>query len=187
MTGVQTCALPISAVVRGFRRRLGLALIFTSESAKAVTVLEDLLAEERQADVTKGGAHGTSLLYLAGALARQGRHDAAAKAAQQAALSFEQGPLNNAAMAHSKLTEALARARLHQGAAAQELIDQAQTLLAKIVQPNQTDPLFLQLVQAEVLLRNGSLAPSERLSRATREQLGAIAGVSLPPELPLVF
>lgn len=175
------------AVVRGFRRRLGLALIFTSESAKAVTVLEDLLAEEQQAGVTKGGAHGTTLLYLAGALARQGRHDAAAKAAQQAALSFEQGPLNNAAVAHSKLTEALAQARLHQSAATQELIEQAQTLLAKIVQPNQTDPLFVQLVQAEVLLRNGFAVPSERLDRSAREQLGAIGGVSLPRELPLVF
>ena len=175
------------AVVRGFHRRLGLALVFKGESSKAVTVLEDLLVQERQAGLTKGGAHGTTLLYLAGALARQGRHEAAAKAAQEAALSFEQGPVNHTAVAHSKLTEALARARLNQSAAAQDLIDQSQVLLAKLRHSNETDPLFMQIVQAEVLLHQGSSAKAEGLDRAARAQLSAIGGVSLPRELPLVF
>ena len=172
---------------RGFNRRLGLALIFSSEYGKAVQVLEDLLAQEQQAGLNKGGAHGTTLLYMAGARARQGRHDAAAQAAREAAQSFTQGPPNDVAIAHSKLTEALARARLHQITAAQQLIEQAQALLTKNAQPNQTDPLFVQLVQAETLRVSGSTAQAERLDRSARERLSAIAGVSLPRELPLVF
>lgn len=175
------------AIARGFRRRLGLALIFVGEYHRAAEVLEDLLAQERQAGLTKGGAHATTLLYFAGARAGQSRHDDAARAAQEAASLFSQGPPNDIATVHSKLTESLARSRLHQTAAAQELIEQAQALLARHAQPNQTDLLFVQLVQAEALRVRGSAAEAERLDRSARERLSAIGGISLPRELPLVL
>ena len=175
------------AIARGFDRRLGLALIFAGDYVKAVQVLEDVQAREEQAGLNKGGARGTTLLYLAGARAGQGRHDAAAQAAMQAADSFAQGPPNDVAIAHSKLTEALARARLGQPASAHKLIEEARTLLLRRAQPNQTDDLFVDLVQAETLRGGGSTIEAERLDRSARERLKAIAGVVLPPMLPLVF
>jgi eukaryotic-like serine/threonine-protein kinase len=175
------------AIARGFDRRLGLALIFAGDYVKAVQVLEDVQARELQAGLNKGGAHGTTLLYLAGARAGQGHHDAAAQAAMQAADSFGQGPPNDVAIAHSKLTEALARARLGQPASAQKLIEEARTLLLERAQPNQTDDLFVELVQAETLRSGRSTTEAERLDRSARERLKAIAGVALPPILPLVF
>jgi tRNA A-37 threonylcarbamoyl transferase component Bud32/tetratricopeptide (TPR) repeat protein len=173
-------------IARGFDRRLGLALIFTGEYVKAAQVLEDVLARDTQAGI-KGGAHGTTLLYLAGARAGQGRHEAAAQAAEQAAESFAQGAPNYVAAAHSKLTQALARARLRQTSSAQKLIEEAQTLLLKRAQPNQTDPLFVNLVQAEALRSSGSAAEAERLDRSARERLKAVAGVVLPRMIPLIF
>ena len=174
------------AVARGFNRRLGLALIFVGEYNRAVQTLEDVLDQEQRAGLNKGGVHGTTLLYLAGARAGQGRHADAAQAAQEAATSFAQGPRNDKGTARSKLTEALARTRLHQNAAAKQLIEQAEALLTNS-QPNQTDLLFVQLVQAETLRSAGSAAQAERLDRSARERLSATAGVSLPRELPLVF
>jgi tetratricopeptide (TPR) repeat protein len=175
------------AIARGFDRRLGLALIFTGDYVKAVQVLEDVQAREKQAGLNKGGALGTTLLYLAGARAGQRRHDAAAQAAMQAADSFAQGPPNDAAIAHSKLSEALARARLGQPASAQKLIGDAHALLLKREPPNQTDLLFLELVQAETLRSSGSAIEAEQLDRSARERLKAIASVALPRTLLLVF
>ena len=175
------------AIARGFDRRLGLALIFTGDSVKAIRVLEDVRAREEQVGLNKGGALGTTLLYLAGAMAGQGHHDAAAQAAMLAADSFAHGPPNDVAIAHSKLTEALARARLGQSASAQTLIEDAHALLLKKAQPNQTDLLFLELVRAETLRTSGSAIEAEQLDRLARERLKAIAGVSLPRTLVLVF
>jgi serine/threonine-protein kinase len=176
-----------SAIARGFDRRLGLALIFTGDYVKAERALRDVQAREEQAGLTKGGALGTTLLYLAGAMAGQGRHDAAAQAAMQAADSFAHGPPNDGAIAHSKLTEALARARLGQPASARRLIEDAHALLLKMAQPNPTDLLFLELVEAETLRSSGSAIEAEQLDRSARERLKASAGVSLPRMLVLVF
>jgi hypothetical protein len=167
------------AIARGFDRRLGLALIFAGDYVKAVRVLKDVQAREEQAGLNKGGALGTTLLYLAGAMAGQGHHDAAD--------SFAHGPPNDVAIAHSKLTEALARARLRQPASAQTLIEDARALLLKRAQPNQTDLLFLELVRAETLRTSGSAIEAEQLDRLARERLKAIAGVALPRMLVLVF
>jgi tRNA A-37 threonylcarbamoyl transferase component Bud32 len=175
------------AIARGFDRRLGLALIFSGDHAKAGHVLEDVQAREEQAGLNAGGAHGTTLLYLAGARAGQGRHDAAAQAAMQAADSFAQGPPNDAAIAHSKLTEALARARLRQPLPARKLIEEARALLLKSARPNPTDALFVELVEAEALRNSGSASEAERLDHSARERLHEIAGVALPRTLLLVF
>jgi hypothetical protein len=175
------------AIARGFDRRLGLALIFTGDYVKAERALKDVQAREEQAGLTKGGALGTTLLYLAGAMAGQGRHDAAAQAAMQAADSFAHGPPNDGAIAHSKLTEALARARLGQPASARRLIEDARALLLKMAEPNPTDLLFLELVEAETLRTSGSAIEAEQLDRSARERLKANAGVSLPRMLVLVF
>jgi tRNA A-37 threonylcarbamoyl transferase component Bud32 len=175
------------AIARGFDRRLGLALVYSGDYGKAAQVLEDVLAREEHAGLTKGGARGTTLLYLAGARAGQGHHDAAAQAAMQAADSFAQGADNDAAVAHSKLTEALARARLGQPAPARKLIEEAQALLLKSARPNRTDALFVELVQAEALRNSGSASEAERLDRSARERLHAVAGVALPRMLALVI
>ena len=175
------------AVARGFDRRLGLALVAAGDYPKAVQVLEDVLAREATAGVNKGGAHGTTLLYLAGAMAGQGRHERAADAARQAARSFERGELNVVATAHSKLTEALAQARLHQTTTAQTLIAEAQALLAQNPQPNQTDPLFVDLVRAEALRSQASAREAEQIERVSRERLKTIAGAVPPKPLLLVF
>ena len=174
------------STIRGFTRRLGLGLLYV-DAVKATQVLEDVLAQEQRAGADKGGAHGTTLLYLAGAHARAGHHAAAAEAARQAALAFAEGPPNYAALAHSKLTEALARARLHQAAEAESLIGEARALLARIEEPNQTDPLFVELVEAERLRRAGQIAEAERIELPARERLRAIGGISQPPELALVL
>jgi hypothetical protein len=120
-------------------------------------------------------------------MAGQGRHDAAAQAAMQAADSFAHGPPNDGAIAHSKLTEALARARLGQPASARRLIEDARALLLKMAEPNPTDLLFLELVEAETLRTSGSAIEAEQLDRSARERLKANAGVSLPRMLVLVF
>ena len=175
------------AVARGFDRRLGLALVAAGDYPKAIQVLEDVLAREAAAGVNKGGAHGTTLLYLAGARAGQGWHEDAADAARQAARSFEQGEPNFVAVAHSKLTEALAQARLHRTAAALTLIAEAQALLAKSPQPNQTDPLFVELVRAETLRSQAAASEAERIDHVSRERLKSIAGAVPPKPLLLVF
>ena len=175
------------AVARGFDRRLGLALVAAGDYPKAIQVLEDVLAREAAAGVNKGGAHGTTLLYLAGARAGQGSHEGAADAARQAARSFEQGEPNFEARAHSKLTEALAQAHLHRTEAALTLIAEAQALLAKSPQPNQTDPLFVELVRAETLRSSAAASEAEQIERVSRERLKTIAGAVPPKPLLLVF
>ena len=60
-------------------------------------------------------------------------------------------------------------------------------LLLKRAQPNQTDLLFLELVEAETLRSSGSVIEAEQLDRSARERLKAIAGAALPRMLVLVF
>jgi serine/threonine-protein kinase len=176
-----------ASMARGFDRRFGLALIAAGDAGKAAQVLEDVLAREAAAGVNKGGAHGTTLLYLAGARAGQGAQAAAAAAASQAAASFAQGEANFVAMAHSRLTEALARARLHETATARSLVAEAQALLAKSAQPNPADPLFIDLVRAELLRGDAQPLEADRIERSARERLKAIGGAAPPSPVVLIF
>ena len=176
-----------ASIARGFDRRLGLALIGAGDMPEAVRVLGDVAAREASAGVTKGGAHGTTMLYLAGARAGQGWHQGAAEAASQAAASFGHGELNVNALAHSNLTEALARARLHQAEAAWALVADAQRWLAKSPQSSPVDALFVDLVKAEILRQGSATSEADRIERAARERLKAVGGVVPPAHLVLVF
>ena len=176
-----------ASMARGFDRRLGLALIGAGDMAGASRVLGDVAAREEGAGVTKGGAHGTTLLYLAGARAGQGWQQGAAEAASQAAASFAQGEPNANALAHSKLTEALARARLHESGAARALVSEAQQWLAKSPQSSPVDALFVDLVKAEILRQDSATGEADRIERAARERLKAVGGVVPPARLVLVF
>ena len=175
------------ASARGFERRLGLALVFDGEVERGAQALERVLELEAKAGTKHGAFHGTTLLYLAGARAAQGRHEAAAQAARQATESFDGIPGTGAATAHTRLTEALARARLGQIDAAKTLIEQAGASLHQDPEPKETDLLFMQLAQAEALRAEGSAAEGERIDTAARARFKSIGGISLPQPLPLVF
>ncbi|MBS0449353.1 MAG: serine/threonine protein kinase [Proteobacteria bacterium] len=176
-----------ASVARGFDRRVGLAWVAAGDYPRAVQVLEDVLDREAEAHSAEGGAHGTTLLYLAGARAGLGLQAQAAEAAGLAAQAFAQGAPNVAGQAHAKLTEALARARLHQPVAAEALIEQARVLLAKVPQPTPTDPLFVELVRAETLRQTASQAEAQRVERAARDRLEVISGAVPSNPLLLVF
>lgn len=173
------------AIMLGFNRRLGLALTFTGETDKGARILELVLKQEEQAGI-KGGAYATTLLYLAGAQAAQGRAEAAAESARQSAQFFSVTG-NDVATAHARLTEALARVRMSQLDAARRLIEDALADLHKAVEPNETDLLFVQVVQAEALRAEGRGAEAERIDGAARARLKAVGGIDLPRVLPLVF
>jgi len=174
------------AVAVGFDRRLALALLFAGEEARSATVLESVLTREKAAGI-RDGRHGTTLLYLAGARAAMGRDRDAAEAASEAARVFATGEVNVAGGAHAKLTEALAQARSGNHAAAESLVGEAKTLLDRSVRANPADPLYVDLVRAELLRTAGHVNQALELDRHTRELLKSVAGVVVPVRLVLVI
>jgi tetratricopeptide (TPR) repeat protein len=173
------------AIAIGFDRRLGLALLFAGDHGAATQVLERVLATEEKSDA-KRGARSVTLRYLAGALAGQGRHEAAADAAARAATLLGQDTPNKVALAHIKLTEALARARLRQDATAQRLVDEARALLHDSAEASVVGSMFADVVHAEVLRSEGAMAEADRIDRDARDRLKAAAGVVLP-KTPIVL
>jgi serine/threonine-protein kinase len=174
------------AVATGFERRLGLALLFSGDPVAATQVLEKVLAAEERSGAN-ARTRSTTLHHLAGALTAQGRYAAAADAARRAVQLIEGASKGKAAIARAKLTEALARAHLHQDAATRSLVDEAQSLLRGSDDGRPTDMSMLDVVRAEVLRSEGAAAEADRVDRDARDRLKAAAGIVLPKTLTVVI
>jgi hypothetical protein len=173
-------------VLRLFKRRLALALLSNGKAAEALGLLQALSAQEL---ADQDPRHGLTLLYLAGALAAQGRLDDAAATAHEAGDLLGKDPLfvNQVWSAKARLTEALARARQGDGGRARALADEGAALFAKILPAGHANFELARLAQAAALAASGDRDQARRQAQAARERFHALSGATVPRDLVLVF
>ena len=103
------------------------------------------------------------------------------------AVAFAEGNADPVQQARAKLTRALALARLGRTQAAQSLVAAAQALFATQPEPGESDPLFVELVRAEILRSQGALADAEQAERSARARLRAVGGTVPAQPLLMIF
>ena len=173
-------------VLRLFKRRLALALLGNGKGAEAMSVLQAISTQEL---ADKDPRHGLTLLYLAGALATQGRLDDAAAAAHDAGDMLGKDPLfiNQVWSAKARLTEALVRARQSDAARARALAAEGHALFTKILPAGHANFELAKLAQAAALEAAGQRDEARHEAQAARERFHAMSGATVPRDLVLVF
>jgi|GEM_PF-2766052 len=154
-------------VLRLFKRRLALALLINGKGAEALSVLQTLSTPEVADNHPR---HGLTLLYLAGALAAEGRAAEAATAAHDAADLLGKDPLfiNQVWSAKARLTEALARARLGDAGRAGAVAAEGAALFAKTLPAGHANFELAKLAQAAALEAAGGREPPHGAYRDTQ-------------------
>ena len=169
---------------RAFENRLGLALIFAGKPGEAGTLLAATADRSRRAHLDHDDDHARNLLFLAGALQRQGQAGEAARFAGEAAAVLAAAPgRHDLLLADAEMTEALASSSSPEHA--QALLQKAKAHLESGTDEQHPARLVWQVVQAQA-----SAAPSSAdLTAAAdaRARLKASFGAVLPSSIPVVF
>lgn len=172
--------------LRQMTRRFAMALIAVGKASEALELLQRMAAQEPAPAEME---HAATLLCKAGALATLGRPREAADAAHLAGdlWSKSSGIVQRSMMADARLTEALARAKMGDAAAAQALATEAEAILKQALPADHPSFERVQMARAAALRAGGRAKEADSMAKAARERFHARSGGTMPAEPVLFF